>query len=143
MRSLWLALALVAALPLDAARADTASASLQVSARVLPHVRLQSDDSPVAITAADVERGYRDVSRQYQLKTNAPDRVVLQLDPRVGLTEAIEIQGFQAPVRVSELGTEVTQLFGRTFTLTYRLWLQSEAAPGEYELPVRVTAIVR
>jgi hypothetical protein len=143
MRSLWLALALVAALPLEAARADSARALLQVSAQVLPHVRLQSDDSSVAITAADVQRGYRDVSRQYQLKTNAPDRVVLQLDPRLGLTEAIEVQGLQAPVRVSELGTEVTQPFGPSFTLTYRLWLQPEAAPGEYELPVRVTAIVR
>jgi hypothetical protein len=143
MRSLWLLLLFVAAFPLGAARADTASATLQVSATVLPHVRLQTDDSPVAITAADVERGYRDVSRQYQLKTNAPDRVVLQLDPRVGLTEAIEIQGLQAPVRMRETGTEVTQPFGRSFTLTYRLWLPPEAAPGEYELPVRVSAIVR
>lgn len=143
MRSLWLALAFLAALPLEAARADTASATLQVSATVLPHVRLQADDSPVAITAADVERGYRDVSRQYQLKTNSSDRVVLQLDPRLGLTESIEIQGLQAPVRMREMGTEITQLFGRSFTLTYRLWLQAEAAPGDYELPVRVTAIVR
>ena len=131
MRSGWLLLLLVAAFPLGAARADTVSATLQVSATVLPHVRLQTDDSPVAITAADVERGYRDVSRQYQLKTNAPDRVVLQLDPRVGLTEAIEIQGLQAPVRMSETGHSKSRSISvARFTLTYRLWLQPEAAPG-------------
>jgi len=139
----WLGLALIAALPLEAARADTASASLQVSAQVLPHVRLQADDSPVAITAGDIERGYHDISRHYRLQTNAPDRVVLQLNPRIGLTDFIDIEGFQAAVRMTDASVQISQPWGRAFTLSYRLWLNAGALPGDYALPVQVSALVR
>ena len=143
MRSLWLFLALVAALHPGTVRADMASATLQVSAQVLPQARLQTDAAPVAITAADVQRGYLDVSRHYQLQTNAPDRVVLQLNPRVGLTDSIDVGGFQAPVRMQDSSLEITQPLAREFTLNYRLWLSAGAMPGEYALPVQLAAIVR
>ena len=143
MRSLWLFLALVAALHPGTVRADVVSATLQVSAQVLPHARLQSDTAPVSITAADVQRGYLDVSRHYQLQTNAPDRVVLQLNPRVGLTDSIEVGGFQAPVRMQDSSLEITQPLAREFTLNYRLWLSAGASPGLYAMPVQLAAIVR
>jgi hypothetical protein len=143
MRSPWLLLAFVAALHLGAARAETVSANLQVSVQVLPHARLQADASPVSITAADVERGYLDVSRDYQLRINAPDRVVLQLNPRVGLTDSIEIDGFQAPLRMRDSTLEITQSFAREFTVNYRLWLSAGAMPGEYALPVQVAVLIR
>jgi hypothetical protein len=143
MRSGWLLLAFVAALHPGTGWTEMASANLQVSARVLPHARLQADASPVSVTAADVRRGYLDVSRHYQLKTNAPDRVVLQLDPRVGLTDSIEIDGFQAPLRMTDASLEITQLFAREFTVNYRLWLSAGAMPGEYALPVQVAARIR
>jgi len=120
-----------------------ASANLQVSVRVLPHARLQADASPVSITAADVQRGYLDVSRRYQLHSNAPDRVVLQLNPRVGLTDSIDIDGFQAPLRMRDASLEITQPFAREFTVNYRLWLSASAVPGEYALPVQVAALIR
>jgi hypothetical protein len=104
---------------------------------------LQADASPVSITAADVERGYLDVSRDYQLRTNAPDRVVLQLNPRVGLTDSIEIDGFQAPLRMRDSTLEITQSFAREFTVNYRLWLSAGAMPGEYALPVQVAVLIR
>ena len=143
MRSGWLLFALVAALHLGTARAETVSANLQVSVQVLPHALLKADASPVLITAVDVQRGYRDVSRHYQLQTNAPDRVVLQLNPRVGLTDSIDIDGFQAPLHMRDSSLEITQPFTREFTLNYRLWLSAGALPGEYALPVQVAAIVR
>jgi len=143
MRSGWLLLALVAALHFGTARAETASANLQVSVQVLPHARLQADASPVSVTAVDVRRGYLDVSRHYRLQTNAPDRVVLQLNPRVGLTDSIEIDGFQAPLRMTDSSLEITQPFAREFTLNYRLWLSAGAMPGEYEIPVQVAALLR
>lgn len=142
MRSIWLALALVVALPLEAARADSATARLQVSAQVLPHARLESSALPLQITVADVQRGYVDVSRQYRLRTNAPDRVALQLNPRLGLTTAIDINGLQAPLRMRDEGIEVTQPLAREFTLRYRLWLEAAAQPGAYEMPLQVAAIV-
>jgi hypothetical protein len=138
-----LVLAVVAALHPGAAQPESAKASLQVSAQVLPHVRLQGDSAPVAITAADIQRGYRDVSRHYRFVTNAPDRIVLQLNPRLGLTDSIDIEGFQSPVRMKDSSLEITQPWGREFTLTYRLWLSAGAVPGEYELPVQVAARVR
>ena len=143
MRSGWLLLAFVAALHLGTARAETASANLQVSVQVLPHARLQADVSPVSVTAVDVRRGYLDVSRHYQLQTNAPDRVVLQLNPRVGLTDSIEIDGFQAPLRMTDSSLEITQPFAREFTVNYRLWFGTGAIPGEYALPVQVAALIR
>ena len=143
MRSGWLLLAIVAALHLGTARAETASANLQISVQVLPHARVQGDASPVTVTAADVQRGYLDVSRHYQLKTNAPDRVVLQLNPRVGLTNSIDIRGLQAPVRMGDTSLEITQPLAREFTLTYRLWLSAAALPGDYALPVQVAALLR
>jgi hypothetical protein len=120
-----------------------ASTNLQVSVQVLPHARLQADTSPVSITAADVQRGYLDVSRQYRLTTNAPDRIVLQLNPRVGLTDSIEVEGFQALVRMRDTSLEITQPLARQFTLNYRLWLSAGAMPGEYALPVQVAALLR
>jgi hypothetical protein len=143
MRSGWLLLALVAALHLGTARADMASADLRISVRVVPHARLHGDASAVLLTAADVRRGYVDVARHYRLQTNAPERVVLQLNPRVGLTDAIDVAGLQSPLRVGADSTEVTQSLPREFTLSYRLWLNSAATPGEYPLPLQVAALVR
>lgn len=143
MRTLWLALVLVAALPLEVARADSATALLQVSVQVLPHARLETATLPVQVTPADVQRGYVDVARQYRLRTNSPERVVLRVDPRLGLTTAIDINGLQAPLRMRDEGIEVTQPLAREFTLRYRLWLEAAAQPGAYEMPLQVAAIVR
>jgi len=143
MRSVWRLLAFVAALHLGTARAETVSANLQVSVQVLPHAQLQTDAAPVSITAADVQRGYLDVSRHYQLKTNAPDRVTLQLNPRIGLTDSIDIQGLQAPVSMGDMSIETMQPLAREFTLNYRLWLSAGALPGDYALPVQVVVLLR
>jgi hypothetical protein len=143
MRSGWVLLALVAVACTGTARAETASANLQVSVVVRPHVQLVADPSRVTITTADIQRGYRDVSRHYELVTNAPERVVLQLNPRLGLTDAIDIAGLQAPLRMSDASLEVTQPLAREFVLSYRLWLGSAARPGDYEVPVQVSALLR
>jgi hypothetical protein len=134
---------LFAALLCGAARAETASAMLQVSAQVLPHARLETSTLPVQVTPADVQRGYVDVARRYRLRTNAPERVALQLNPRLGLTEAIDINGLQAPLQMRDQGLEISQPLEREFTLQYRLWLEAAAQPGAYELPLQVAAIVR
>lgn len=143
MQSGWLLLAFFAAGLTTTARAETTSATLQVSAFVPPHARLQADDSPVSITAADVQRGYRDVSRRYRLVTNEPDRVMLQLNPRVGLTAGVDVSGLQAPLHMDEATIEVSQPFAREFTLSYRLWLDATAQPGQYAMPVQVAAVLR
>lgn len=143
MRSGWLLLALVAVACAGTARAESTSATLRVSAVVLPHVSLQQDSAPVDITAADIQRGYRDVSRQYTVTTNEPGRVLLQLNPRLGLTEGVDIAGLRAPLHMADSTVEVSQPFAREFTLTYRLWLNAAVRPGSYALPVQVAAVLR
>ncbi|MDH4105144.1 MAG: hypothetical protein OEV39_03400 [Gammaproteobacteria bacterium] len=110
---------------------------------VLPHVRLQQDSAPVDITAADIQRGYRDVARHYTVKTNGLERVLLQLNPRLGITHRVDITGLIAPLQMMDASLEVGQLLAREFTLTYRLWLNAAAQPGSYQLPVQVAAVMR
>lgn len=143
MRSGWLLPALIAVACTGTARAESTSATLQVSAVVLPHVRLQQDTAPVVITAADIQRGYHDVARSFTLETNEPERVLLQLNPRLGLTEAVDIDGLSAPLRLADSTVEVSQSLARRFTLKYRLWLNAAAVPGNYALPVQVAAVLR
>jgi hypothetical protein len=143
MRSGWRILALVAVACAGTAQAESTSATLQVSAVVVPHVRLQQDPAPVEITAADIQRGYRDVARHYTMVTNEPGRVLLQLNPRLGLTDGVDIAGLRAPLQMTDSSLEVGQSFAREFTLTYRLWLNSAAQPGSYQLPVQVAAVLR
>jgi hypothetical protein len=143
MRSRWLLLAFVAAGLTTTVRAETTSATLQVSAVVLPHVRLQQDTASVAISAADIQRGYRDVVRSYTLETNEPERVLLQLNPRLGLTAGVDVAGLHAPVHMADATVEVSQPLARQFTLTYRLWFNAAAMPGDYPLPVQVAAVLR
>jgi hypothetical protein len=143
MRSGWLLPVLLAVACAGTARAETVSATLPVSVLVLPHVRLQQDASPVDITTADIARGYRDVSRRYTLVTNEPERVLLQLNPRLGLTDGVDIGGLRAPLRMADGTVEIGQPLAREFTLTYRLWLNAAAIPGSYALPVQVAAVLR
>jgi hypothetical protein len=143
MRSAWLLFALVAVACTGAARAESTSATLQVSAVVRPHVRLQQDSALIDITAADVQRGYRDVARHYTVETNELERVLLQLNPRLGITDRVDITGLLAPLLMMDASLEVGQPLAREFTLTYRLWLNAAARPGSYQLPVQVAAVLR
>ena len=129
--------------PLGSARADVASAPLHVSAQVLPHVHLVAADADFLVTPADVERGYVDVQRHYQLQTNAPAQVAVQIHPRVGLAEAIDIAGFDGPLRLLDSSLEVTAPERHELNLSFRLWLNSSVVPGAYPLPLQLAAVVR
>ena len=146
MRSGWLLLALVAALHLGTARAETASANLQVSAYVAPSASIEAVGTPAAVvlTAADLALGYKDVSASYLVSSNDPRGYLLQFSSRAGLTCAIEVRGLGAPVEVGGFGAEVLQ-FGRPMhadqiNLQYRLHLTADARSGEYVMPVVVAA---
>lgn len=130
--------------PLGDACGDEASARMQVSAVVLPHARLVGlDGSTVAVTAGDLERGYVDVVRRYEVRSNAPDRLLLQFHPRVGLTQAVDIHAFGGEVRLHDTTVEFAQPVRGIFAVTYRLWLGAEVMPGHHPLPVEVVAAVR
>ena len=138
-----LTFALVAPPAWHAASAAESRASIQVLATVLPHASVESliADSPVFVTTADIERGYLDVARAYQLRSNTTQGLLVQLNPRVGLARQIDIDGFGYRVQVNETNVEVRQPAKASLELRFRLWLQPGAAPGDYELPLHIAAI--
>jgi hypothetical protein len=118
--------------------------TLQVSVQVLPHARLVGSDAgdTVTVTVADLVRGHVDVTHRYQLHTNAPERVAVQLRPRIGLARAIDIEGFGAPVRLLDTSLELTPPATGEFELAFRIWLPRDMTAGDYPLPWQIAAIV-
>jgi hypothetical protein len=118
--------------------------SLQVSATVVAHARIETVAAglPVTVVAADVVRGYVDVSRHYRMRTNAPERALIQLQPKTGLTQAIDVAGLGAPIRLVDSSVGIGRSLPREFDLSFRLWLEPGVVPGEYALPVQVSAAI-
>ena len=140
----WWALCLVMGFPVGSRGEDVPGTRLAVSATVPAHARLESHETPVRITPADVARGYVDVSRRYALRTNAPGRVLLQFQPRVGYAQAVDIAGLGPTLRMLDTALEVPSPVPvtRELQLSFRLWLDRGLRPGEYPWPLRVGAAV-
>jgi hypothetical protein len=133
------------ALPMAATRADSVTARLQVSAQVLPHVRLEPLTpavTSVRVTALDLQNGYVDVAQRYALRTNAPDRVRLQFLPRAQYARAVTIEGFGAAVQMQDEPVELSPVAGRDVAFEVRLWLAPGLEPGDYPAPIQVVAVV-
>lgn len=133
------------ALPMAAGRADSVTAGLQVSARVLPHVRLEPlapAVTSVRVTALDLQNGYVDVAHRYALRTNAPDRVRLQFRPRAQYARAVTIEGFGADVQMQDEPVELSPVADGDVAFEVRLWLVPGLEPGEYPAPIQVVAVV-
>ena len=145
MRRYCMTLAALALLvPPGSVLADGATARMQVSAVVLPHARIVGlDDPTVTVTAADRERGYLDIVRRYDVRSNAPDRLLLQFHPRLGMTQAVDIRAFGGEVRMQDATVEFVDPVRGVFEVAYRLWLASGVAPGTHALPVEVVAAIR
>jgi hypothetical protein len=146
MRSGWLLLAFVAALHLGTARAETVSTNLLVSAYVAPRTSVEAVGAAdtITLTAADLVLGYKDVSARYRVSSNEAHGYMLQFSTRAGLTRAIEVRGLGAPVELGVFGAEVPQSglprHAGELELQFRLQLAADARPGEYAMPVAVSA---
>jgi hypothetical protein len=139
-----LACLIATALPLAGAGAESVTAPLQVSARVLPHVRLDPlapVSTRLTVTASDVRRGYVDVAHRYALRTNARDRVRLQFRPLASYAR-VTIEGLGSSVPLADEPVEVYPLPGREVAFQVRLWLGPDLGPGDYPAPVQVLAVV-
>lgn len=145
LRRVAVLLSALSVFPLGGAWADVGSQALPVSATVLPHARLieTSPDTTLTVAPADVERGYVDVQQRYELRTNAPDRVAVQIHPRVGLAEAVDIAGFDGAVRLVATSLEVSAPARQNLDVSLRVWLVPGVTPGEYPLPVHLAAVLR
>lgn len=137
-----LTLALLVALP---AAAETASARFTVSAVVPARVTLTPLDEPaeLSISAADLERGYKEVAATYRISHNDRRGYLLRLSPRVGVTSAVEVRGLTSAVVMREETVELLQSGApgvRELALGFRFRFDPAAEPGRYPLPVLVTA---
>lgn len=135
-------LALLIAVPTLLA-AQSVRDHFQVSARVVPKASITPVAAParVEITADDLRRGYKDVAATYRVETNDQRGYLLRFNTRAGLTDAIEVRGLAAPVRLDDLGADVMQSAPpprQDYRLQFRLQLAPTAQPGSYELPVVV-----
>jgi hypothetical protein len=127
------------------AGAESALAPMQVSARVLPHVRLEQVEpvtTTVTLTAADVANGYVDVVQRYTLRTNAPERVRLRFQPRAAYARSVTIEGVGATVHLHDEPVEWSPAPDRDLSFALRLWLAPGLQPGDYPSPVQVVAVV-
>jgi hypothetical protein len=127
------------------AGAESASARIQVSARVVPHVRLEPVEpiaSTITLTAADLEKGYVELAQRYILRTNAPERVRLRFQPRAAYARSVTIEGFGAAVPLRDEPVELSPAPARELAFALRLWLVPGLEPGAYPSPVQVVAVV-
>jgi hypothetical protein len=145
LRSLgaFLLLALVAG---AGARAETEQARFVVSATVPARVTIEAlgQSGRLVITADDVQRGYKDVSARFLVSHNTARGWVLQLAPRIGITEQIKVTGLSTDVVLREESVEVYRpaTTGREdISLGFHMLLDADAEPGAYDMPVHVTAM--
>jgi hypothetical protein len=137
-------LMLLAALP-SASVAETARAQFVVSAQVVPRVSLDAlvEPSSFTVTQADVERGYVDVRASYRVRNNDPAGYLLRFVPRTALADGIVVTGLGSMVTVAGHSVEVVRPASMTpsrLDLGLRVMLDAGLAPGEYPLPLEVSA---
>ena len=140
-----LACLIASGMPWCVGAADSAAAQLQVSARVLPHVRLEPVTpaaTTVTVTAADVSNGYVDVAHRYTVRTNAPERVRLRFHPRAAYAQSVTIEGLGGAVPLRDEPVELSPAPGPQLSFSLRLRLAPGFAPGDYPTPVQVVAVV-
>ena len=128
------------------ARADDQRAAFLVSATVPERVTIQALEQAtrVVISAEDVRRGYKDVSARYAVSRNTERGWMLQLAPRIGITQQVEVRGLSSDVVLREESVEVYRAgadLREDISLDYRLVLDADAAPGTYDVPVHVSAV--
>jgi hypothetical protein len=139
---LSLVTALAVALPAQAGRDQ---ARFTVSAIVPVRVTLTAFDEPseMAISAADLERGYKDVAATYRVSHNDRRGYLLSLSPRLGVTREVEVRGLNTALVMREESVEIVQRGppgSHELALGFRFVLDPAAVPGRYRLPVLVTA---
>jgi hypothetical protein len=133
MRRCLAALVLLSVMPV--AEAGEARAQFTVTAHVTARASLKGIVQPAqfAVSEADVDRGYVELSAVYRVSNNDPGGYVVRLVPRVGLTRAIEVTGLASPVVVREDVVDVSQpaaLRPQDLRLGFRLLLDAAAVPG-------------
>jgi hypothetical protein len=136
------------ALPL-AATAQSSTMKLNVSVTIVKHASLKAVawPGPLVITAADVARGYVEVSSPAQLaiKSNSPSGYMLVFANQGDFVRQTRISGLGTTVQLGAGGGVVTQAApGRgmneiMLALSFRFELAPQVQQGVYPWPLQVS----
>lgn len=127
------------------AAAHQGEARFTVSAVVPAQVTLTALAAPsrLTVTAADVARGYKDVSAHYRVHTNDRKGYLLRFTARAGLTRQVLVLGLDADVVLRDEQVDIHRPAsgGVDFVaLGFRFVLEPAVRPGTYALPVHLVA---
>ncbi len=125
-------------------------AKLTVSATVLKHASLKvlAQPASVVITAADVARGYVDVSApaQVAIKSNSPRGYMLEFANEGDFMRGIQVRGLGTDLQLSPAGGAIRQpgtesgVLKTTLDLHFRFLLAEGTQAGSYPWPVHLSA---
>lgn len=142
-----LLLSFAAALP-AAAGQETARFTVSVRVPARAAVTTVEPAAVLEVSAADVERGYAELAARYRVDSTGTRGYLLQVAPRVGLADRVEISGLGVDVVLADLPIEIyrsaagcgTRGCTDELALRLRLLLNPAARPGRYPLPVQLDA---
>lgn len=132
------------------AAAGGTQASVQVTATVLKHARINIIAAPatLVISESDVARGYLDVPvpTEILIRSNNPDGYMLQFAADGGLVRRMSIGGLADEIELDGAGTVVVRgqpagISTERLTLRFRLLLSQQAHAGTYVWPMRLSVL--
>lgn len=151
------ALAMSAALTMGVAMAPPAqaaggSAQVGVGATVLRHVSLRVLQLPdtIQITAADISRGYVDVSMpsRLEIRSNSPAGFLLSIESQSEFARGTEVRGLGGTTAFGRFGgvLVVKGADGRGMhttpvELSFRVLLSDDARPGQHPWPLQISVL--
>ena len=132
-----------------AAPASSGSSTMQVSANVLPYLRLRvlKQTASLDVTPEDVARGYIDVPAGTDLMARTNDRngFSLSFDARSTVFRKAQVTGLANGLEIGPDGGLSHQPFTGSqmlMRLSYRFFLAPEVGPGSYSWPLQISSTV-
>jgi hypothetical protein len=135
---------LVAPIVATPALASTRGAGFGVSVRVVARTWIEAVDEPttVLLTDANLEQGYKVIDVRYRVHTAGTSRYLLNIAPRTGLAEWVDVEGLGAPVRLGATDVTVLQQAPANVSelrLRLRVELRAGVPAGDHALPLRLS----
>lgn len=148
--SVTLAIGAVAYVP--SAQAAGSSAQVGVGATVLRHVSLRVLQLPdsIQITAADIQRGYVDVSvtSRLEIRSNSPAGFMLSIESQAEFARGTEIRGLGGTTAFGRFGgvlmvkgAAVGGMHTTPVELSFRVLLSDGARPGQHAWPLQISVL--
>jgi len=127
--------------------AEAARATLTINVRILPVMKVANlvYPSQLAVSAADIERGYVDVDGEssIQVQSNHSAGLSLSAQAQDALVTAVHVRAAVGRAATQAASASayvpVTSLQRQTVNVAYRLFLAASAQPGQYRWPAALS----